>query len=262
MVKKTKTATFVTIFVVVIFVLGLRYLHWINFIEKPVVAIVDWSLKPINNVKSFFIKREKNFTIDELNTIEDSKKENEVLKTQVQLLSEDNEELKKQLNFFVNKNFQHIGAKVLSRTVNPLGTTIVIDKGSKENIMIDNPVVVNEGILIGKIIKVEENRSVVRLINDNSSAIGATVLNIDRSIGLVEGGYGLGVRMNYIPQNEIVTPGDTVITSGLTEGLPKGLVIGKIELVDKQPHEPFQQAVITPATDLTYINFVSIIIGS
>ena len=105
MVKKTKTATFVTIFVVVIFVLGLRYLHWINFIEKPVVAIVDWSLKPINNVKSFFIKREKNFTIDELNTIEDSKKENEVLKTQVQLLSEDNEELKKQLNFFVNKNF-------------------------------------------------------------------------------------------------------------------------------------------------------------
>ena len=62
MVKKTKTATFITIFVVVIFVVGLRYLHLINFIEKPVIAIVDWSLKPINNVKSFFIKK-RNFLI-------------------------------------------------------------------------------------------------------------------------------------------------------------------------------------------------------
>jgi len=259
-IKKSKKATLITILFVVIFVIGLTYLNWLDFIEKPIIALVDWSLKPINTVKSKFNDDNKSLTEENIGTFKQLTEENEVSKTKIQILEEENIELKKQLNFFSDADFEHIGAIVLTRTVNPLGTTLMIDKGSSDGLEVGNPVVVNEGILIGKITKLEEKRSVVRLINDNGSAIGATILNNDRSIGLVEGGYGLGVRMNYIPQNEIVSPGDIIVSSGLTEGIPKGLVIGTIEIVDKQPHEPFQQAVITPATDLTYINLLSVLI--
>jgi len=260
MVTKSKTATFFTIFLVIIFVVGFSYFHWLDFIEKPLISIVDWSLKPVNSIKAYFKKTDQPLTTDDRNVLDELKQKQKINETSVQILTEENIELKKQLNFFTKNNFEHIGAIVLSRTVNPLATTIMIDKGDKDGVEIDNPVVVSEGILIGKVVKVEDNRSVVRLINDNTSAIGATVMNNDRSIGLVEGGYGLGVRMNYIPQNEVVTPGDVIISSGLSDAIPRGLVIGTIEVVDKQPHEPFQQAVITPAADLGYINLVSVII--
>ncbi|OIO19549.1 MAG: rod shape-determining protein MreC [Candidatus Magasanikbacteria bacterium CG_4_10_14_0_8_um_filter_32_14] len=260
MVTKSKTATFFTIFFVIIFVVGFNYFHWLDFVEKPLIFIVDWSLKPINKIKLYFKKTEQPLTTDDINTLEQIKEKNQLSEINVQILTEENLELKKQLNFFVQNNFEHVGAVVLSRTVNPLATTIMIDKGNKDGIQEGDPVVVNNGILIGKIIKVEDNRSVVRLINDNNSAIGATIMNRERSIGLVEGGYGLGVRMNYIPQNEVITPGDIIISSGLSDTIPRGLVIGNIEVVDKKPNEPFQQAVITPTADLSYINLVSIIV--
>ncbi|MFA7314845.1 MAG: rod shape-determining protein MreC [Candidatus Magasanikbacteria bacterium] len=260
MITKNKTATFFAIFFVIFFVVVFNRLHWLNFIEKPVISVIDWSLKPIHKIKLYFKKTDQPLTTEDRNTLEQIKEKNEISETNVQILTEENIELKKQLNFFVENNFEHVGAIVLSRTVNPLATTIMIDKGTKDGIEIDNPVIVSNGILIGKIIKVEDSRSVVRLVNDNNSAIGATIMNNERSIGLVEGGYGLGVRMNYIPQNEIVAPGDVIISSGLSDNIPRGLVIGNIEIVDKQPHEPFQQAVITPAADLGYINLVSVII--
>lgn len=261
MVTKSRTTTFFTIFFVIIIVIGFRYFHWLNFVEKPIISVIDWSLKPINKIKSNFSKNtNQNLSDVDKNIFEELKEKNKLNETNVEILKEENTELKKQLNFFDKNTYEHVGAIVLSRTVNPLATTIIIDKGSTAFIKVGDPVVVSDGILIGKIIKVEENRSVVRLINDNSSAVGATVMNNERSIGLVEGGYGLGVRMNYIPQNEVVTPGDVIISSGLSDSIPHGLVIGTIEIVDKQPHEPFQQAIITPAADLGYINLVSIII--
>ena len=260
MANKSKTKTFFTIFFVIIFVIVFNHFHLLNFIEKPFIAVIDWSLKPVNNVKTYFKKSKQVLTEEDKITLEQLKQQNQVALTNIKLLNEENDELKKELNFFLENDYEHIGAIVLSRTINPLGTTLMIDKGSKNGISLDNPVVVGGGILIGRITKVEDDRSVVRLINDNSSAIGATIMNGERSIGLVEGGYGLGVGMNYIPQNEIVTPGDTIISSGLTAGIPRGLIIGNIEVVDKQPHEPFQQAVITPAADLGYINLVAVII--
>jgi rod shape-determining protein MreC len=65
--------------------------------------------------------------------------------------------------------------------------------------------------------------------------------------------------MNYIPQNEIIKVGDMVITSGLEENVPSGLLIGVIEAVEKEAYQPFQKAVITPSVDLTKIKQVLVI---
>ncbi len=176
------------------------------------------------------------------------------------LLKEENEELRKQLNFFAKNNFQHVGAEVIGRTVDPLNTVVTINRGKKDGISPSNPVIVGDGVLIGSIIQTFETISYVRLINDNQSKVGATLMNEDRTIGLVEGGYDIGVQMNFIPQNEVVSPGDIVVTSGLTENMPRGLMIGKVEFVEKQPLEPFQQAILDPLADLSYLNNVSILI--
>jgi len=175
------------------------------------------------------------------------------------LLEEENEILRTQLNFFARNRYDHIGADVIGRTIDPLGTILTLNRGKSDGVYEGHPVMVGDGVFVGVVINTFDKSSFVRLINDNNSKVGATLLNKDRTIGLVEGGYGLGVRMNFIPQNELVSPGDIVVTSGLTDNIPRGLLIGTVEFVEKQPHEPFQQAVLNPLADLSYLTIVSVL---
>lgn len=176
------------------------------------------------------------------------------------LLKEENDELRKQIDFFSKNRYYHLGAEVIGRTVDPLSTVVTINRGATDGIAPSNPVIVGDGVLVGTVIETFDTIAYVRLLNDNQSKIGATLLNTERTIGLVEGGYDIGVQMNYIPQNEIVKPGDIVVTSGLTENMPRGLTIGKVEFIEKQPLEPFQQAILNPIADLSYLTLVSVII--
>ncbi|MFA5210905.1 MAG: rod shape-determining protein MreC [Patescibacteria group bacterium] len=232
-----------------------------NFIKKVVFSTSHFFYKQNISIETKELKDlDKDTLITKINEMAEQKLNLENFKSQNQMLIGENEELKKQLNFLRNNNYQTIGAEVISRAVDPLGTTLIINVGEKNGVQIDNPVIVGEGILIGKIIKIEEKESTVRLITDNNSKIGATILNQSKSLGLVEGGYGLGVKMDFIPQNENINIGDTIVTSGLTEGIPRGLLIGKVEIVEKEPHEPFQQAILKTSADLSYLTVVSVII--
>ncbi len=262
---KQKRKTFIAIGVVIIVTIFFHYIGLLRpiehtahrtfliMIQKPVDIIHDF----IKN-KSYIITHKKEL-INYIEELEYKIKQHKIDTIELAELTHENALLREQLNFFEKNRYPHMGAQVIGRTIDPLGTTLIIDRGSADGLIQGNPAIVHNGILIGKIIEVTSHNAVIRLINDNTSKIGATILNNERSIGLVEGGYGLGVRMNFIPQNEIVTPGDTIITSGLSEGIPRGLLIGTVELVEKQPHEPFQQAVINPLTDMSDIDMVSII---
>lgn len=125
--------------------------------------------------------------------------------------------------------------------------------------MVGNPVVVGIGVLIGRISRATPETSIVRLLDDNQSKVAATLLNEEKSIGVVEGGYGISIRMNFIPQNEAITIGDTIITSGLEDGVPRGLTIGTVETFEKEPYQPFQSAVVVPPKNFNWITSVSII---
>jgi rod shape-determining protein MreC len=120
--------------------------------------------------------------------------------------------------------------------------------------------VVEEGILIGKVIKTEKDISIVRLLSDNQSKVAATIINREKSLGIVEGGYGLSVRMNFIPRNETVKTGDLVVTSGLQEDTPRGLLIGKVAAIENEAYQPFQQAILTPSADYSRFVYISIIL--
>lgn len=179
--------------------------------------------------------------------------------TQLRLLEEENKNLRDQLNFLKILP-HHIGAAVIGRDLDPIGTTIIIDQGSRAGLVVNAPVITGNGLLIGKIARVNDTTAVVRLLSDFQSSVAATVVNRDKSLGVIEGGFGLAVRLNLIPQNEVIKPGDTIVTSGLEAGIPRGLMIGTVEVVEKKPQEPFQQAIIRPTADLEAITAVSVII--
>lgn len=175
-------------------------------------------------------------------------------------LMQENETLKKQMNFFTtHNNISYVNAHVIGKNIDPIGKTLIIDTGNESGIMVGDPVIFDNGILIGKIIQIEKNTAILRLLNDNQSKIAATVLNNEKSIGIIEGGFGISVRMTFIPQNERVEIGDIIVTSGLESEIPYGLFIGTIASMEKEVYEPFQSGAVTVPHNLEKVRIVSVL---
>lgn len=183
----------------------------------------------------------------------------QVLETENDQLKKENEDLKSLSSFVENQSFEKITAKVISKNINSIEKTIIIDAGFKNGIRTGLAVLVKGNNLVGRVIRVEENMSVVRLINDNQSKIGATLSNKDESLGVVEGGYGLTLRMNFIPRNEVVMVGDKITTSNIEKDIPPGLLLGSVAAIENESYKPFQQAIVEPVVNLEKIILVTIL---
>lgn len=262
---KKRLKIFFSIFFVILLVIFFHYLGWFRPVEDFLRFLIKPSTQFLYNISIQINNEEENFaTTDDLKTAYKTVKEellNQKIDTiKLKLLEDENIELKKQLNFASKNSFTQLGATVIGKNIDALGNNIIIDQGEVDGMVLDAPVIVSEGVLIGKIVRLEKNISVVRLINDNQSKIAVTVVNHDKSLGLIEGGYGISIRLNYVPQNEIINVGDIVITSGLESNVPAGLLVGTVDTVEKEAYQPFQQAVISPFVNLEKISLVAVII--
>ncbi len=141
----------------------------------------------------------------------------------------------------------------------------LLDKGARHGIRSGLAVMDENGVLVGILIKVEESISYLRSIFDSRSSLAADIItpgdNDDGEIvsGIVQGEYGLGIRMKYIPVDKQINPGDTVITSGLEENIRRGVIIGQVAGVEKRPNDIFQEAVIKSFSNQNF-RVVSILI--
>ncbi|MEK7083861.1 MAG: rod shape-determining protein MreC [Patescibacteria group bacterium] len=189
-----------------------------------------------------------------------AREEDDVTAITLNLLERENKDLREQLNFFVRHSYKHIGADIIGKSTEPFRQVLIVNRGANDTIHEGQAVVVKNGILLGKIIRVEEERSFVQLVSDYQSIIGAALVGGEHTIGIVEGGSGLSLRMGFIPQDQIINIGDTIVTSGLDTSIPRGLLIGKVAAVEKEPYEPFQRAIITPLAGVSSASVVSIIL--
>lgn len=168
---------------------------------------------------------------------------------------EENFALRRALEFSEKSELKLIPAEV--DILDPTGftQTIVINKGNAEGVKIGSAVVVSPGILIGKVSELYQNSSKVTLITDPAMVTNGEVAD-SGARGLVQGEHGLGLTFNLITQNEVIKSGDKVITAGLSNDLPRGLLIGEIVSIRSSASELFQKAFITPAADLRNLRFL------
>ena len=247
---RRRLVTALMIIAVLLLLIFLRKYGYLNFFESTVRLVTDTVLKKMYQASITAEMVEKNNSVELTACIAED--------TKIRLLEEENTNLRDQLKFS-EKNNVSLGADVIGRDLDPLGTTLIINRGVSDRVAINQPVILGNGFLIGKIVRVEAHTAVVRLLSDYQSKVAATVMNREKSLGLVIGGYGLTIKLDLIPQNEVIQPGDVIITSGLEAGIPRGLVIGMVEVVEKKQQEPFQQAVLKTSADLHNISVVSII---
>ena len=162
----------------------------------------------------------------------------------------ENDELRALLGYTQKQKPAPVIASVMARTPEAGTHTILLDRGSDDGVAVDRPVVAADGVLIGKIFKVDRSTSVALLLTDTRSRVGAEVQNAASTQGLVQGERGLSLEMQLIPQNEEVKTGDLIVTSGIEPLMPKGLVIGRVADIQTQEKNPFKTAVVTsPVSD-------------
>jgi rod shape-determining protein MreC len=200
-----------------------------------------------------------------LGTIGDLKNENEKLiqenqgllaeNARIKDIEKENGVLRKEFRLAPKNKFDLEASFVIAQDPQGLGNYIIVDKGNDKGIRTGMPAVVSEGILIGRVTDVYSNTAKVTLITDPASAINAEAQNSGAK-GIVNGEYGLGIKMNMISQAQEIKEGDAVVTSGLGGEMPRGLVIGKISRIDQSKDRLFQEASVFPEANFSDLRIV------
>ncbi|MCX6796258.1 MAG: rod shape-determining protein MreC [Candidatus Falkowbacteria bacterium] len=182
----------------------------------------------------------------------------------LQKTTEENEILRQQLGFFARSKFHYVVSNVISRgdltSTTKLPETITIDKGTKDGIYKGLAVVSGDGIIVGKVVETKEEMAEVNLTNNDYCKLAATVFNDSKTDGITEGELGLTMKMSFIPQSAVIKQGDLVVTSGLEEAIPRGLVIGKVLEVKSESNDMWQTAVIEPLVNPDDLIIVSVVL--
>jgi rod shape-determining protein MreC len=115
-------------------------------------------------------------------------------------------------------------ASVIGAGANPNSRVIFLDKGAGSGVKTGMAVITPDGI-VGRVQSVFPGSSLVQLIDDTNSAVGV-ILETSRAHGILKGAGLNEGRIDYVPNEEKVDPGERVYTSGEDRIYPKGLLAG------------------------------------
>ena len=157
--------------------------------------------------------------------------------------------------------FQLVGgevkASVIGRDPSNFLRYLIIDAGQAQGVKKDMPVIVPRG-LVGRVQSVGSNWAKVLLITDPRSSVSA-VIQTGRATGQVQGLVSGDLSMRYISQEDSVSEGEIVLTSGLGGNFPKALVIGQVVAVQQRDSDMFQQATVRPTVDFDRLEMVLVV---
>lgn len=213
---------------------------------------------------SYSEEREKEELLQRINDLEKERAQIIIEEANYQEIAEENRKLRSQLNFISANDFSVVVANIVAKEGNVPSLEkerdIVIDKGEKDGIEIGYGVLSEEGLIVGKITEVKDYSARACLSTSPGCQLPASLQNEQRTQGITDGQLGLTIEMNYIPQLEKIAVGDTVITSGLSESIPRGLVIGRVSNVKSESNEVWQTATIEPLLNYNNLTVVSVVI--
>jgi len=149
-----------------------------------------------------------------------------------------------------------VAAQVIGTSGSETSRVLYLDKGTKDGIRADMPVITPDGV-VGKVLTVYGETSQVLLINDPTSGVGATLVT-SRLQGIVKGTATGELQLNYIMGDEPVQPGEALVTSGGDRVFPRGLPVGKVVTVS-MGRNLFLNIGVKPAADLDRLEEVLVI---
>lgn len=147
-------------------------------------------------------------------------------------------------------------AQVIGSSGSEQSRSLYIDKGENDGIKPDMAVITADGI-VGKVLHAYPSTSLVLLINDQSSGVGA-ILEKSRLQGILKGTSAGEVTLEKVMSDEDVPTGEMVLTSGGDGIFPKGLLVGRVTKVARG-NDLFLNVRVRPAADLSRLEEVLVV---
>ncbi|HDS15024.1 MAG TPA: rod shape-determining protein MreC [Proteobacteria bacterium] len=154
---------------------------------------------------------------------------------------------------------QGLAAHVIGRQTDNLSHILIIDRGSRQGLKLNNPVFTPEG-LVGRIVTCAPLSAKVLLLLDQNSACDVIVQR-NRVRGILQGAGKL-CRLAHLQNSADVKIGDLLITSGLDNIFPKGMTVGTVISANRNENDLSQEIIVKPEFDLDTIEEVYIVPSS
>jgi len=199
----------------------------ISFVVSLPEKYIAYSYRAVEEHIRFY--NDYNLKKEELEKLKSEKYETIFLKAE-------NKRLKKVLDD-INYSSELVIAKVIIDKQSPFLRSIIINKGSKNNIN-KGMAVLSDSYLLGKVVEVNYTTSRVLLLSDLNSKIPVTIEPGSIQSILSGDGENSGV-LQYIKDNFPIADESIVYTSGTGGLLKSGIPIGKIKQNENQNNVNF-----------------------
>ena len=178
-------------------------------------------------------------------------------------LRRENERLRALLNEVPTYNYPLEYAEIVSKDPQNFYSTIVINKGSANGIVVGMPVISYRNgymTLVGRIVEARRYNSRVLSLIDQRSQISVMLESL-RATGIMTGQSPKSTQahLEYIDLQLDVEEGDRVITSGMGGVFPRGILVGTIFKVEKKNYGLFHDLYVEPVVNFSTLENVYII---
>ena len=169
----------------------------------------------------------------------------------------ENERLRSLLDFKTHLSYATVAAEVIGSSPGEGSNTVLIDKGADAGLTADLGVITPDGVA-GKVIAVYPHSAQVLLITDPAAGAGGLVER-SRAQGVLKGAGRGRCRLDYIMNEDPVSVGDVVLTSGLDRVFPKGLPLGKV--MKTGAGNIYKDIEVTPSVELDRLEEVLVVVS-
>ncbi|MBI1847313.1 MAG: rod shape-determining protein MreC [Candidatus Rokubacteria bacterium] len=153
-----------------------------------------------------------------------------------------------------------MAGEVIAREWGGWVRSLTVNRGRADQVARLTAVISPEG-LVGRVVEVRPGASIVQVLTDPASTVGAHVVRT-RTAGIVEGEPRGTIRFKYLArEGGGIQAGDLVVTAGLSGVFPRGIPIGRVTAIDDRGSALFHYAQLAPLVDFARIDEVLLVTG-
>lgn len=247
-------------------VMTLHSLGWLTRIEGGIVS----ALRPVQRL-AVTMGTSVGAVWGDRRSTRQVAEENRQLREQVSRLAVDNQRLRQQVSelaivreqaeFLRQRQLTAVAARVIGRDLSAAAQVIVLDRGQRQGMRVGLPVIVNDGVLIGRVVEVGAELAKVMLLTDGRSVTPAAIDSNDTAQGVVGGEFGVSLKLDLVPKDIPLHRGDLIVTSGLEVDIPRGLLIGTVSRVETNVSSFFHVAYVQPLVPYQSLRVAAVLLS-
>ena len=174
--------------------------------------------------------------------------------------TEENRRLRRLLELRNRLPVATLTGEVIAREWGGWVRSLTVNRGRGDDIKRLTAVISPDG-LVGRIVEVRAGASIVQVLTDPSSTVGAHSVRA-RTPGIVEGEPRGTLRFKYMARDGAgLAVDDVIVTSGLGGVFPRGVPIGRVRAIDDRGSALFHYALLAPVVDFARVDEVLLMTG-